>query len=93
MDDQIIQTKKGRFGKIQVTIPMDTKSKMLEWHRKSGLGKAEFFRIALMIGVSNLAESVNAKSQDENYQPDILNDHQAIYPTCGGKSPGEVSEK
>lgn len=93
MEEQVIQTKKGRFGKIQVTIPMDAKYKMMEWHQRSGLGKAEFFRIALMIGVSDLAESVNAKSQDENYQPENLNDHQAIYPTCGGKSPGGVSEK
>ena len=78
MSEQIIITKRGKFGRIQVTIPMDTKSKMMEWHKKSGLGKAEFFRVALMIGVSYLADSVKAKNQDENYQPEIKNNNQAI---------------
>ena len=86
MENEII-TKKGRFGRIQVTIPMDTKYKMLDWYKKSGLGKAEFFRVALMIGVSHLAESVKAKSEDENYQLEIINNKQAITPTCGGESP------
>jgi len=86
-----IFTKRGRFGRIQVTIPMDTKYKMLDWHKKSGLGKAEFFRVALMIGVSCLAERVNAKSPDDNYQLKIMNNNQAIDPTCGGESPGVFS--
>lgn len=92
MENEII-TKRGRFGRIQVTIPMDTKYKMLDWHKKSGLGKAEFFRVALMIGVSNLAESVKAKNKDENYQPEIINNNQAINPTCGGESPGALLRK
>ena len=92
MENEII-TKRGRFGRIQVTIPMDTKYKMLDWHKKSGLSKAEFFRVALMIGVSNLAESVKAKNKDENYQPEIINDNQAISPTCGGESPGAFLRK
>jgi len=92
MENEII-TKRGRFGRIQVTIPMDTKNKMLEWHKKSGLGKAEFFRVALMIGVSHLAESVKAKSKDENYQLEIINNNQAINPTCGGESPVMFMQK
>lgn len=80
MENEII-TKRGRFGRIQVTIPMDTKNKMLEWHKKSGLGKAEFFRVALMIGVSHLADSIKAKSEDDNYQSEKMNYHQAINPT------------
>ena len=93
MDEKVITTKRGRFGRIQVTIPMDTKLKMLEWHKKSGLRKAEFFRVALMIGVSHLADSVKAKSKDENYQPEIMNNNQAISPTCGGESPGVFTRK
>lgn len=45
MDEKIITTKRGRFGRIQVTIPMDTKNKMLERHKKLGLGKSEFFAL------------------------------------------------
>jgi len=92
MEKEII-TKRGRFGRIQVTIPMDTKYKMLEWHKKSGLRKAEFFRVALMIGVSNLAESVKAKSKEETYQAEIRNNNQAIALPCGGESPGVVTHR
>lgn len=65
-----INTKRGSFGRIQVTLPMDTKTKMMQWYQKSGLRKAEFFRVALMIGASQLAESVKAKRQDESYSPE-----------------------
>lgn len=60
-------TKRGTYGRIQVTIPIDTKTKMMQWHQNSGLKRAEFFRVALMIGVCKLAESVMAKQQNENY--------------------------
>ncbi len=87
MEEKIITTKRGRFGRIQVTIPMDTKKRMMEWHKKSGLGKAEFFLVALMIGVFNLADSIKAKSKDENYQPEIVNNNQAIPRRTSGESP------
>jgi hypothetical protein len=45
-----------------------------------------------MIGVTQLAESVKAKSKDENYLPEIINNNQAITPTWGGLSPGIVCE-
>ena len=66
-------TKRGTYGRIQVTIPMETKSKMMQWHLNSGLKRAEFFRIALMIGVCQLAESVKAKKENENYLPNYEN--------------------
>lgn len=91
MDEKIITTKRGRFGRIQVTIPMDTKNKILERHKKLGLGKSEFFCVVLMIGVSYLADSVKAKSLDENYQPEIIDNYQAINPTCGGESPDKLT--
>ena len=64
MENEII-TKRGRFGRIQVTIPMDTKYKMLDWYKKSGLGKAEFFRVALMMGTAQLADQIKAKPINE----------------------------
>ena len=67
MENEII-TKRGRFGRIQVTIPMDTKYKMLDWYKKSGLGKAEFFRVALMMGTAQLADQINAKPIDEGFK-------------------------
>lgn len=66
-------TKRGSYGRIQVTIPMDTIINMMQWHQNSGLRKAEFFRFTLMIGVCQLAESVKAKRQNENYLANAYN--------------------
>ena len=67
MQEKIITTKRGRYGRIQVTIPMDTKNKMMEWHKKSGLGKSEFFRISLMMGVIQLSDQIKAKHSEEGF--------------------------
>jgi len=48
-------TNKRTYGRIQVAIPMETKTKTTEWYQNSGLKRAEFFRVALMIGVCKLA--------------------------------------
>jgi hypothetical protein len=68
MSEQVIITKRGTFGRVQVTLPMSVKNSMITWVKKSGMGKAEFFRVALMIGAFKLAEQVNAKKPDEGYQ-------------------------
>jgi hypothetical protein len=70
MSDQVITTKRGTFGRVQVTLPMSVKSSMASWIRKSGMGKSEFLRVALMIGASKLAEQINAKKPEEGYQVD-----------------------
>lgn len=65
--DEVITTKNGSFGYIRVSVPMNIKETMLTWLKKSGMGRAEFFRVALMIGVNHLAESINAKTKGENF--------------------------
>ena len=67
MSEQVIVTKRGTYGRVQVTLPMTVKSSMMDWMRKSGMGKAEFFRVALMIGAAKLAEQVQAKNPGEGY--------------------------
>lgn len=67
MNDQVINTKRGTFGKVQVTLPLSVKLSILDWCQKSGLGKAEFFRISLMMGASKLAESINTIQPSEGY--------------------------
>lgn len=66
--DQVITTKKASYGFVRVTIPMNIKETMLTWCRQSGMGKAEFFRVSLMMGVVQLAEQVKAKKVGEGYQ-------------------------
>ncbi len=70
MEEQVIATKRGVYGRVQVTIPMPVKNSMMKWIRKSGMGKAEFLRVALMRGAILLANDVMAKRIDENYYPD-----------------------
>jgi hypothetical protein len=65
--EEIVTTKRGSFGFIRVTIPMNVKDTMLLWHQKSGMRRAEFFRVSLMIGANHLAESINAKDKGEGY--------------------------
>ena len=67
MEEQVIVTKRGVFGRIQVTLPMPVKLSMMDWQKKSGMGKAEFMRVALMIGAAKLAEDVKAKEPNEGY--------------------------
>jgi hypothetical protein len=67
MTEEIITTKTGTYGRIQVTLPMPVKNVMLEWQRNSGLKKSEFFRMALMKGVGDLAEELRAKDPRDGY--------------------------
>jgi hypothetical protein len=76
MSEQVIITKRGTFGRVQVTLPMSVKSSITTWIRKSGMGKSEFLRVALMIGASRLAEQVNAKKPEEGYQVEEIQNPQ-----------------
>jgi len=64
--EKIVTTKRGSFGFVRVAIPKTVKELMLKWCNKSGLGKAEFFRVSLIMGAVQLAEQVKAKSHDED---------------------------
>ena len=62
MSENIIERKSGKYGRVQITLPLETKKIMIEWKNKSGLKQSEFFRTALMICASQLAWEY---SQDE----------------------------
>jgi hypothetical protein len=67
MSEEVIVTKRGTFGRVQVTLPMTVKNSMMRWVRKSGMGKSEFLRVSLMIGAAQLAGDVLAKDPLEGY--------------------------
>lgn len=67
MEEQVIQTKRGTFGRVQVTLPMNVKNTILDWRKHSGMGKAEFFRVSFLIGASILAGSLNARKPNVGY--------------------------
>jgi len=65
MDEQVIRTKRGRFGKLQVTLPLSVKNSIMQSIEHSGLNRAEYLRIALMIGSTQLANGISKHSQSE----------------------------
>jgi hypothetical protein len=67
MLDCVITTKRGSFGRVQITLPISVKQSMLTWVKKSGMGKTEFLRVALMMGAAKLADQVAAKNPSEGY--------------------------
>ncbi len=67
MKDEIVTKNRGVFGRVQIAVPMTVKDSIMNWIRKSGMGKAEFFRVVLMIGAVQLANQVQAKEQNEGF--------------------------
>jgi len=59
MDEQIIKTKNGRFGKFQVTLPLAVKHSILDNIAQSGLRPSEYLRMSLILGSSQLAQGVS----------------------------------
>ena len=39
----------------------------MSWQKQSGMGKAEFLRVALMMGAAQLANNVQAKKPEQGY--------------------------
>jgi hypothetical protein len=67
MSGQIITTKRGVYGRVNVTLPLPVKLSMLSWVKKSGMKKAQFLRSALMISALELANDLRAKDPNEGY--------------------------
>jgi hypothetical protein len=67
MENEIVTKNRNIFGRLNITIPMPVKESMMDWMNKSGMGRAEFFRVALMMGAIQLANQVQAKEQNEGF--------------------------
>jgi len=59
MDEKVIQTKNGRFGKFQVTLPLVVKQSIQDHITQSGLRSSEYLRMSLILGSSQLAQGVS----------------------------------
>lgn len=67
MNEQIIKTNTGTYGRVNITLPLPVKISMLSWQKKAAMNKAQFFRTALMIGALQLANNLQAKDPDVGY--------------------------
>jgi hypothetical protein len=64
MEEQIIKTKRGLYGRVNITLPITFKNYILDLQKKTGMKKAEFLRIALITGAAKLSEKVIPKDQN-----------------------------
>jgi hypothetical protein len=58
MEEKTITTKRGIYGRVNVTLPLPVKTSMLAWAKKSGMKKAEFLRLALTTGFLELSKGI-----------------------------------
>ncbi|MCE9644459.1 MAG: hypothetical protein K8S20_00555 [Chloroflexi bacterium] len=58
MTDQKINTNRGIYGRVNITLPLPVKTSMLAWAKKSGMKKAEFLRLALTTGFLELSKGI-----------------------------------
>jgi hypothetical protein len=65
MDEKIITTKRGLYGRVNITLPMPVKISLMELQKKSGMKKAEFLRLTIMTGYLNLSQGIEKKNQSQ----------------------------
>jgi hypothetical protein len=61
MKEITFNTKRGVYGRVNVTLPLGIKTTMLAWAKKSGMKKAEFLRLALTTGFLELSKSITTE--------------------------------
>jgi len=74
MNEQVIKTKRGLYGRVNVTLPLPVKTSLMDFQKKSGLKKAEFLRMALVTGYMTLSkgmESTDQKSPASTAEADV----------------------
>jgi hypothetical protein len=67
MTDQIIKTKRGVYGRLNITLPLRAKNSVLDMVNQTGMKKSEFLRQALMVGAMQIAKNYGARNPYELY--------------------------
>jgi hypothetical protein len=57
MTEQVIITKRGVYGRLQIVLPVSVKTSVLEQAKQAGMSKAIFLQKALVLGAEQLANS------------------------------------
>jgi len=60
MSEQVITTRRGIYGRVNITLPLHIKTAMLAWAKESGMRKAEFLRLALTTGFLVLSRGIQS---------------------------------
>jgi hypothetical protein len=59
MEEKLIKTKRGLYGRVNITLPLPVKVSLFNMQKKTGLKKAEFLRLALTTGLIELSRGVS----------------------------------
>lgn len=59
MTEKLISTRKGVYGVVNVTLPIQVKTLILERGKKLGYKRAEFLRLALLTGFASISDTIN----------------------------------
>jgi hypothetical protein len=60
MNEQVIKTKRGLYGRVNITLPLSVKVSLFDLQKKTGLKKAEFLRLALTTGLVELSRGISS---------------------------------
>jgi len=66
--ERVINTKRGLYGRVNITLPLPVKTSLMDFQKKSGLKKAEFLRLALTIGFLDLSNNILKNKAEDRGQ-------------------------
>lgn len=66
---KIITTRRGVYGRVNITLPLDEKASLLARVKQSGMSKSEYLRKALILGASLLEQENNHDGGEFAPQP------------------------
>ncbi|MGA2503514.1 MAG: hypothetical protein ABSG01_05420 [Anaerolineales bacterium] len=55
-----IKTKRGVYGRVNITLPLPVKVSLFDLQKKTGLKKAEFLRLTLTTGLVELTRNISS---------------------------------
>jgi hypothetical protein len=64
MNELIIKTNKGLYGRVNITLPLQVKNPIMELQKKLGLKKAEYLRLVIIKGYQGLIDQFGVFEQD-----------------------------
>jgi len=60
MDEPVIKTRRGLYGRVNITLPLPVKFSLFDLQKKTGLKKAEFLRLVLATGLVELSKGISS---------------------------------
>ena len=69
MSEKIITTRRGVYGRVNITLPLAEKASLLARVKRSGMSKSEYLQKALVLGASLLEQEHNHDGGEFAPQP------------------------